>query len=71
MRSDAKAIEHDHVMGDVILDGRIESHHLSEHGTNRAEVAESSLANSVTSCPCRTSSSVRCAKQPARFRHKV
>ncbi len=28
MRSDAKAIEHDHVMGDVILDSRIESYRL-------------------------------------------
>jgi hypothetical protein len=32
---------------------------FGQHGTNRADVSESPLANNVTSCPSSTSASVK------------
>ena len=47
----ANLLKHDHVVGQGVPDGRVERSAMSQQGTNFADVLESPLANSVTSCP--------------------
>ena len=46
-------IEHHHVVGDDVADGRIEPQRLGAQGTSLAGVMDSPLAKSVTSWPGR------------------
>jgi len=52
-------IEHQHMVGDDVFRRGVKAYPLVEQLTWLAEVTESPLAKSVTSCPIFTSSSVR------------
>ena len=55
----ADALEHEQVVRDGVADLGFRRSAVGVQALSRADVTESPLAKSVTSWPCRTSSSVR------------
>jgi hypothetical protein len=58
LRALAHLVNHQHEMRNGVLHGRIKAEWRAQQGISWALVMESPLANSVTSCPSLTSSSV-------------